>query len=78
MLAFSHSFLKREYNLMNVRNALTSIFSMCNLHAIFLSKITPRYFTLFANGVLHPFNIRDWGGALRWEKEIARSCLQWF
>jgi hypothetical protein len=64
MLAFNHSLLKREYSLMNIQKALASIFSMCNLHVI-LSKITPRYFTLFTNGMFHPFNVRrDSGGAL--------------
>jgi hypothetical protein len=31
---------------MNALKALASIISMCNLHVIFLSKITPRYFAL--------------------------------
>jgi hypothetical protein len=31
---------------------------MCSLHVILLSKITPRYFTLFTNGMFPPFNVR--------------------
>jgi hypothetical protein len=27
---------------------------MCGLHVIFLSNITPRYFTLFTNGIYLP------------------------
>jgi hypothetical protein len=68
MLAFSRSLLKREYSLMIVQKALASILSMCNLHVILLSKITPRYFTLFTNGMLRPFSVRrDSGGALDYE-----------
>jgi hypothetical protein len=44
----NRSLSNREYILMNVLKALASIISMCNLHVILLSKITPRYFTLFA------------------------------
>jgi hypothetical protein len=43
---------------MNVLKALASIISMCNLHVILLSKITPRYFTIFTNGIFRPFNVR--------------------
>jgi hypothetical protein len=43
MLALNRSLLNREYILMNVLKALASIISMCNLHVILLSKITPRY-----------------------------------
>jgi hypothetical protein len=41
---------------------------MCSLHVIFLSKITPRYFTLFMKGMFCPFNVRDSGGLIQWEK----------
>jgi hypothetical protein len=65
MLAINRSLLNREYNLMNVWKALASIISMCNLDVILISKITPRYFTLFTNGMFRPFNARrDSGGAL--------------
>jgi hypothetical protein len=47
MLELNHSLLNMEYTLINVLKALASIVSMCNLHVTFLSKITPRYFTLF-------------------------------
>jgi hypothetical protein len=39
---------------------------MCNLHVIFLSKITPRYFTWFTNGMFRPFSVRRELGSLRW------------
>jgi hypothetical protein len=46
---------------------------MCSLHVIFLSKISPRYFMLFINGISCPFNItRESGGPIRGEKWIAR------
>jgi hypothetical protein len=66
MLAFNHSLFNREYNLMNVLKALASIFSMCNLHVILLSKVTPIYFTLFTNEMFHPFNVRRESGGLLW------------
>jgi hypothetical protein len=43
MLMLNRSLLNREYVLINVLKALASIISMCSLHVIFLSKITPRY-----------------------------------
>jgi hypothetical protein len=58
MLALSRSLLNIEYILLNVLKALASIISMCNLHVIFLSKITPRYFALFTSGMFCPFNVR--------------------
>jgi hypothetical protein len=44
MLEPNRSLLNRWYILINVRKALASIVSMCSLHVIFLSNITPRYF----------------------------------
>jgi hypothetical protein len=38
---------------------------MCNFHVIFLSKIILRYFTLFTNGMFHPFNVRRELGGLQ-------------
>jgi hypothetical protein len=64
MLALNRSLLNREYTLMNVLKALDSIVSMCNLH-ITLSKITPRYFALFTNGILCPFSVREDSGHRR-------------
>jgi hypothetical protein len=58
MLALNPSLVKREYALKNALKALTSIVFMCNLHIIFLLNITPRYFTLFAKGMFHPFSVR--------------------
>jgi hypothetical protein len=46
MLVLNRSLLNREYILANVLKVLASIFSLCNLQVTFLSKITPRYFTL--------------------------------
>jgi hypothetical protein len=63
MLAFNRSLLNKEYTLINVLKALASIICMCNLHITFLSKLTPRYLTLFTNGIPFPFNVRrDTGG----------------
>jgi hypothetical protein len=63
MLALNHSLLNSEYTLINVLKALASIISMCNLLVSFLSKFTPRYFTLFTSGVFRPFSVRwDLGG----------------
>jgi hypothetical protein len=47
MLALNRSLLNREYTLIYVLKALASTISMCNLHVIFLSKITPRYLMLY-------------------------------
>jgi hypothetical protein len=66
MLTLNLSLVNREYNLMNVLKALASIVSMCNLHVILLSKITPRYFTLFTNEMFRPFNVRRESGGLLW------------
>jgi hypothetical protein len=52
---------------------LASIFSVCNLHVILLSKIIPRYFTLFTNGMFRPFNVRRESGGLLWRRKV--DCL---
>jgi hypothetical protein len=63
ILALNRSHLNREYTLINVLKALASIISICSLHVTFLSKITPKYFALFTNGMFLPFNVRrDSGG----------------
>jgi hypothetical protein len=54
----NRSILNREYAVINVLKALALIISICNLHVTFLSNITPRYFTLFTNGISRPFNVR--------------------
>jgi hypothetical protein len=64
MLVLDHSLLNRGYILINVLKALASIVSMCSLHVIFLSKVTPKYFTLFTNGMFRPFNMRRESGGL--------------
>jgi hypothetical protein len=64
MLAFNRSLLNGECILVNVLKALASIISMCNLHVNLLSMITPRYFTLFTNGIFCPFNVRGESGGL--------------
>jgi hypothetical protein len=68
MLALSCSLLGREYTLINVLKALTLIISICNLHVIRFSQISPRYFTWFTKGMFRPFNVR-WpsGGLSLWE-----------
>jgi hypothetical protein len=58
MLVFTRSILNRKYILVNVLKALASIISMCNVHVTLLSKITPRYFTLFTNKIFSLFSIR--------------------
>jgi hypothetical protein len=58
MLALHCSHLNREYVLINALKALVSTVFMCNLHVVFLSNITPRYFTLFAKGIFRPFSVR--------------------
>jgi hypothetical protein len=57
MIVLYRSLLNREYILINDLKALPSIIYVCNLHVTFLSKITPRYFTLFTNGIFRPFNV---------------------
>jgi hypothetical protein len=47
MFVLNRSLLNRGYILMNVLRVLTSTARMCSLCVIFLSKIMPRYFTLF-------------------------------
>jgi hypothetical protein len=66
MLTLNRSLLNGEYNLTNVLKALALIVSICNLHVILLSKITPWYFTLFTNGMFRPFNVRRESGDLLW------------
>jgi hypothetical protein len=64
MLTLNRSLLNRDYNLMDVLKALASIISICSIHVILLSKITPRYFSLFTKGMLGPFNVRRESGGL--------------
>lgn len=45
MLALNRSIMNRLEALINVLKALASIVSMCNLHVIFILKITAKYFT---------------------------------
>jgi hypothetical protein len=52
MLVLNSLLLNREYNLMNLLKALASIVSTCSPRVILLSKIAPRYFTLFTSGAL--------------------------
>jgi hypothetical protein len=58
MLVLNRSVLNREYSLIIVLKALASIISICNLHVTFLSQITPKYFTLFTNGMFRPFSVK--------------------
>jgi hypothetical protein len=69
MLVVNRSLLNRKYILINVLKALASIISMCNPHVTFLSNITPKYFTLFINGIFRSFSVRwDSGGRRLREK----------
>jgi hypothetical protein len=43
MLALNSSRLNRKQTLISVLKALASIISICNIHVILLSKITPTY-----------------------------------
>jgi hypothetical protein len=58
MLALNLPLLNREYTSINALKTLASIISMCNLHVNFFSKIAPRYFTLFTNGMFRSFSVR--------------------
>jgi hypothetical protein len=49
MLTLSFSLLNREWTLRNVLKVFASIIYLCNLHAVFQSVITRRYFTWFIN-----------------------------
>jgi hypothetical protein len=59
MIALNRLLLNKEYILINILKALASIIFMCSLHVIFLSKITPRYLTLFTNGIFLPFSVEE-------------------
>jgi hypothetical protein len=68
MLVLNRLLLNREYVVTNALKALGSIVSMCDLHVIFLSNITPRYFTLFINEIFRPFSVRrDLGGLIEFQ-----------
>jgi hypothetical protein len=64
MLVLNRLLLNREYVVINALKALASIVYMCDLHVIFLSNITSRYFTLFTNGIFRPFRVRRNSGGL--------------
>jgi hypothetical protein len=68
MLVLKRPILNREYILINTLKVSALIISMCNLHVTFLSKITPRYFTLFTNRMFHPFSVRWDSGSQRLRK----------
>jgi hypothetical protein len=63
MLVLNRSLMNQEYNLINVLKALVATVSMCSPQVVFLSKITPRHFTLITRGMFGPFNVRKafWG-----------------
>jgi hypothetical protein len=64
MLVLNRLLLNMEYVLINALKALASIVFMLDLHVIFLSNITPKYFKLFTNGIFHPYNVRRNSGGL--------------
>jgi hypothetical protein len=74
MLAFNRPLLKRGYNLMNVWKALDSILSMCNLHVILLSKITPRLYIIYRWDV-PPFQCKKRPGRCPLMGEVDRPSL---
>jgi hypothetical protein len=51
MLVLNRSLLNKEYNLINVLQALVTTISACSLHVFFFSKITQKYFTVLASCV---------------------------
>jgi hypothetical protein len=65
---------------MTVQKASASVVSyVCSLQAIFLSKITPRYFTLSTNSKSWPFNVRseskDVFGLKEWIPRVLCSLI---
>jgi D-alanyl-lipoteichoic acid acyltransferase DltB (MBOAT superfamily) len=69
MLALNRSLLNREYTLIHVLKALASIISMCNLHVIFLSKITPRFYWQLA--------LVTYSGHEPHRKQFFHCCITW-
>lgn len=61
-----HSLLNKEYNPINILKASAATISMHSPHLIFLSKIIPRYFTVFTKGMSHPFSVRGDSDILIW------------
>jgi hypothetical protein len=56
----------------NVLKALASVISMCGIHVILLSKITPRYFAWLTKGIFLPFSVRWASGGLNlWVKKMS-------
>jgi hypothetical protein len=70
MLARKRSLLNREQILINVLKASASVISMCSLHVILLSKITPRYLTRLTKGIFRPFSVR-WASG---EQNLLEKC----
>jgi hypothetical protein len=58
MFALKCLLLNIEYVQMYVPKALVEIFSMCSLHVILLSEMTPKYLTLFTNGDVPSFHLK--------------------
>jgi hypothetical protein len=76
MLARKCSLFNREYVLTKALEAFVSIVFICSLDVIFLSNITPRYFTLFTKSMFCPFIVRrDSGGLILRESRSPASCL---
>jgi hypothetical protein len=64
MVLLNRSLLNRGFILMKVLKALAPGVSMCSFYVILLSKITPRIFSLFTNGIFCPFNLIGEPGGL--------------
>jgi hypothetical protein len=57
---------------MYVREALAAVLSKWCRHAVLLSKVTPRYVTLFTKGISRPFSCNTASGTLKSSGEISR------
>jgi phosphatidylethanolamine-binding protein (PEBP) family uncharacterized protein len=75
ILVLNRLLLNREYVVINALKALASISSMCGLHVIFLSNITPRYFNIIYKWDIPPIQCKK---RLRWSnsmREVDSLCL---
>jgi hypothetical protein len=61
--------------LINILKAVVAIVSICNPRVIFLSKITPRYFTWFTKETCRPFNVRKASTRRSWPESYPRLSL---
>jgi hypothetical protein len=72
------SSLERDYVLKYsyVRKTLATVLSKWSFHVILLSKVTPRYITLFTKGMSRPFSCNmSLGTLILLQKQIVWVCL---